>query len=218
MNETLFANREEAAQQLLPLLETYRGNKEVLIIGLPGGGIAITEKLAKELNIPLDVVVVNKLTSPYNQDFAVGAITEDGEQFFDWTLNEEICGPKEFIQHSIELKRKETLARADKYRKILPMRDLHGKTVILTDDCIMTGATIRAAIKAAKKRGAKKIVVAVPVASRDSLAAMSADIDEVAVPHAVEFFSSEGRHYGEFPQIEDEQAISILKKYAAKGA
>lgn len=214
MSKTLFANRKEAAAQLLPLLERYRGDVHAVVLGLPRGGVVIAAELARVLALPLDVIVVKKVTPPRNDEFAVGAITEDGESFYDWTSNEEICGPQQAFEKNVEKRREEAQARAQRYRAITPMMDLHGKVAILADDGIATGATMRAAIKAAHKRGAVKIVVAVPVSPRDSLAQIHSEVDEVACPHIVDFFAAVGQCYKEFPQIEDEEVVAILKKHA----
>ncbi len=218
MSKQLFADREEAAAQLLPLLEKYRRSDSAVVLGLPRGGVVLAAKIAEGLSLPLDVIIVKKVTPPHNDEFAVGAVTEDGESFFDWTMNEEVCGPQRAFEVVIDKRRQEAAARAAHYRKILPMHDLKGKTAILVDDGIATGTTMRAAMKAARVRGAKKIVVAVPVSPQDSLAQVRGDADEVACPHTIDFFAAVGQCYKEFPQIEDAQVITILKRFSAKGA
>lgn len=216
MSKQLFANREEAATQLIPLLEKYRRSVLAVVLGLPRGGVILAAKLAEALSLPLDVIVVKKVTSPHNDEFAVGAVTEDGETFFDWTMNEDVCGPQQAFQVVIDKRQQEARARAAQYRAILPMQDLHGKIAILVDDGIATGTTMRAAVKAARIRGAKKIVVAVPVSPQDSLAQVRGDADEVACPHTVQFFAAVGQCYKQFPQIEDVEVMEILKNFSKK--
>ncbi len=214
MSKPLFANRKEAAAQLLPLLQQYRTRTDAVVLGLPRGGVVIAAELARGLELPLDVIVVKKVNPPHNDEFAVGAVTEDNESFFDWTMNEDVCGPQQLFQKTIEKKNKEARTRSVLYRKILPMRDLSGKVAIIADDGIATGATMRVAIKAARKRGAAKVVVAVPVSPQDSLAQVRGEADEVACPHIVDFFAAVGQCYKEFLQVEDEDVVGILKKFS----
>lgn len=214
MSKPLFANRKEAAAQLLPLLQQYRKSAAAVVLGLPRGGVVIAAELAKGLELPLDVIVVKKVNPPHNDEFAVGAIAEDGESFYDWTMNEDVCGPKELFQKTIDKRCEEVRVRSSLYRKVLPMQDLAGKVAIIADDGIATGATMRVAIKAARKRGAAKIVVAVPVSPQDSLAQVRSDADEIACPHIVDFFAAVGQCYKEFLQVEDKEVVNILKSYS----
>lgn len=218
MSRHFFVDREDAACQLLPFLNRYRGDAATVILGLPRGGVVIAERLARALSLPLDVVVIKKVNPPHNEEFAVGAVAEDGESFFDWTSGEEICGPQRSFEIAVAKKRKEALARAARYRAVLPMRDLHGKTAILVDDGIATGASMRVAVRAAKKRGAKTIVIAIPVAPRDSLVPLHAEVDGIACPRILDSFTAVGECYAAFPQIEDKEVVDILKRYSTRKA
>ena len=211
----VFADREAAANEILPLLEKYKHSNSAIVLGLPRGGVVVAAKLAEALSLPLDVVVLKKVTSPNNDEFAVGAVTEDGESFFDWTSGEEFCGSRKEFDAAVEKKRAEARARAARYRAIVPMQDLHGKAAILADDGIATGSTMRAAVKAARRRGARTIVVAVPVSPGDSLAQIRGEVDEIACPNVVEFFAAVGQCYKTFPQIEDKEVEAILRKFSA---
>ncbi len=215
MGKKMFADRSEAAQALTPLLKRHERSNAV-VLGLPRGGVVVASAVAKALSLPLDVIVVKKVTPLYNDEFAVGAVTEDGDSFYDWTLNEESCGPKDTFQARIDEKQKEVRARAARYRAVLPLRNLRGKAAIVVDDGIATGSTMRAAIRAARTRGAAKVVVAVPVAPRDSFAAVRGEADEAACPNTVDFFPAVGQFYDAFPQVEDEEVLVMLKDAAGR--
>ena len=206
-----FENRRAAGQQLAAKLSAYRNNPDVIIIGLPRGGVVTAAEVAKELKAPLDIVVPRKIGFPGNPEFAIGAITEDGTG----VMNEETISayniPQEYIDRTINGEKKEAQRRLKVYRGRRPLLLLKNKIVILVDDGIATGATMRAAIASAKAKKAKKIIVAVPVTAGDSKNIIEKECDEFVCIDVPMFFGAVGNFYEEFGQVEDEEVIQILK-------
>lgn len=207
-----FKNRTEAGQKLIPKLEDYKGNPDAVIIALPRGGVVLGYELAKGLNLPLDLVVPRKIGAPENEEFAIGAIAEDGEAFLDSRIINSYGIQDSYIQGAIEKEKKEAARRLKVYREDLPPRDLKDKICIIVDDGIATGRTLRAAIATVKKEGAKRIVVAVPVSARDSLEKIQEEVNEVVCLHAPLFFGAVGKFYSEFPQNTDQEIIKLMKR------
>jgi len=217
MKDAPFVDREDAARKLLPLLTDYKNSPDVVVLGLSRGGTVLAKYIAEELNLPLDVVVVKKIVVPTNVEFAVGAVTEDDISYFDWNLIKNLNLSKKYIDDAA----KENLGAAKKsaeiYRKIIPIKDLRGKIAIIVDDGIATGASIQAAIRAAEGRGAAKIVIAAPVASRDSIEINKEAVD-VVCPLVKDPFWAPDEFYSRFPKVDDDEVVSILKNYVKEVA
>src|ERR1700757_3204184 len=162
----LYRNRQDAGQQLAKALKKYAHNHTV-VLALPRGGVVVGSEVAQELDVPLGVILVRKIGHPFSQEFAVGAVAEDEEPVYD-PAEVKTVDPT-WLKLEEEAARELIDQRREYYydNDHLPM-DLHNKTVILTDDGMATGLTMQAAIEAVRHKGATKIVVAVPVASRDS--------------------------------------------------
>lgn len=206
-----FKNRQDAGQQLAGKLGKYKGDPDVIIIGLPRGGVVTAAEVAKELKVPLDIVVPRKIGAPGNPEFAIGAIAEDGEGIINQETVDMLGVTKEYIEETIAEEKEEAQRRLKAYRGDRASLDLKGKTAILVDDGIATGSTMRAAVLSAKAKGAKKIVVAVPVTAGDSKAKIEAEVDEFVCLDVPIFFGAVGAFYEEFSQTEDEEVIDILK-------
>jgi len=165
-----FKNRKEAGKKLAEKLVSYKDKKDVVVLGLARGGVVVASEAAKELELSFDVLVTRKVGLPLDREMAVGAIADD---FLEGVFNKEII--KEFnlsneeMNKEIDREKEEMKRRLKLYFKDREMLDIKDKIVILTDDGIATGYTMLAAINAVKKKGAKKIIVAVPVASKDTI-------------------------------------------------
>lgn len=208
----IFKDRIEAGQRLAKALEKYKNQKNTIILALPRGGVVTGFELAKELGLPLDLVVPRKIGAPGNPEFAIGAITEEGEGIFNEEIIRDYRISKEYIEKTVEEERKEAQRRLVTYRGERVPLDLVGKTVIIVDDGIATGLTMRAAIKSTKNKDPKKIIVAVPCGAKDSIDRIKREVDEVVCLHAPVFFGAVGAFYREFPQITDEEVIDLMKK------
>ena len=211
----IFKDRQEAGQKLALKLEKFKNRPDVIILGLPRGGVVTAFEIAKALDLPLDLVVPRKIGAPSNPEFGVGAITEDGEGIFNEDVISSYAISQEYIDKEVEKEKKEAQRRLKTYRGSRPSLKLQGKTAVLVDDGIATGLTVRAAIRSAKAKGAKKVIVAVPVTARDSLKMIENEADEVIYLSAPLFFGAVGSFYEVFAQTEDEEVIRLLKKAKA---
>ena len=209
----IFKNRLEAGQKLAEKLIKYKDQKNILVIGLPRGGLILAQEIAKKINSPLDIVVPRKIGAPNNPEFAIGAITEEGEPF----LNEDIIDyykiSKEYIAQEIAQEKKEAQRRLKVYRggkKAISYKD---KIIILVDDGIATGSTMLAALAFLKKKKVKKIIVAVPVLAKDTIKIIKKEAEELIYLEAPLLFRAIGAFYREFTQTTDQEVIEIMKNY-----
>jgi putative phosphoribosyl transferase len=207
-----FLDRRQAGQILSQKLNDYKADKEILILGLPRGGVVVAEEVAQALGAPMDVILLRKLPYPPQPELAVGAVAEDGTTF----INEEFRHAVEQKPESLEPIVREQMEiirnRAKRYR---PHRHAHGwkgKTVILVDDGIATGATMKVAIRAARSGEASRVVVAVPVAAPSSIRELQSEADKVVCLNAPEYFYAVGQAYENFDQVTDEEVCAILDR------
>jgi predicted phosphoribosyltransferase len=207
----LFKDRRDAGRVLGGYLQNYANKKNAVILALPRGGIPVAYEIAKALNLPLDVFIVRKIGVPGREELAMGAIAS-GDIVI---LNEDVINalkiPKEIIDSVInkenaELKRRESLYRKDS------RIDIENKTVILVDDGLATGASMKAAVKALKKLNPGKIVIAVPTSSPETCTSMEKEVDEIICAFTPEIFRGVGEWYLDFSQTGDEEARELLQK------
>lgn len=210
----MYKDRSDAGKQLVPLLKAYRNHKETIVLGLARGGVVTAYEVAKGLGLPLNVIMVRKVGAPDNEELAIGAITETGEGIFNDHLIALLGVSTDYIKREVEKQKLLAQERLSRYRANCPLLNLKGKIVILVDDGIATGASMRVAIKSVKQLGAKKIVLAVPVAAPDSLQGLEKEVDEVVCPSKPLFFQAVGVFYREFEQTSDEEVIHLLSEFA----
>jgi len=208
----IFKNRVDAGQKLVEKLKQYKDQKETLILALPRGGVVVAFEVAKALNLPLDLVVPRKIGAPFNEEYAIGAITETGEGIFDLEAIASLKVTKDYLDKKVAEEKNEAERRLKAYRQDRPPLNLEYKTVIIVDDGIATGLTMRAAIKSVKEKKAKKIIVAVPTSAKDSLQTIKNETDEVICLDTPLFFGAVGAFYQEFGQTTDEEVIELMKK------
>jgi predicted phosphoribosyltransferase len=207
-----FPNRREAGRELARQLAHYKGRRDLVVLALPRGGVPVGYEIARELAAPLDVFVVRKLGLPEHPEFAIGAIASGGVRI----LNDEAVRwyeiPPEIIdavarKEEVELKRREAA-----YRDTLPPVALEHKVVVLVDDGLATGSTMKAAIVAVRKQNPSKIVIAAPVGAPDSCAALEDVADEVVCARAPEPFSAVGLWYLDFSETSDDEVRTLLRE------
>ncbi|MBI2666394.1 phosphoribosyltransferase [Candidatus Woesearchaeota archaeon] len=205
----MFLNRQDAGKKLAQKLLTYKSKKNTLLLGIPRGGVVVAAEVSKELNLPLDVIIIKKLGFPGQEELALGAVGEEGE-----FINPEVAidVDREYIKQVIAEKKKEVFFRVELLRGKNKPLSVRGKTVLLIDDGIATGATVLMALEILKKRGAKKIVVAVPVAPKEIIILLKKKADEVVCLEIPEYFGAIGRFYHEFEQASDKECKEILGK------
>jgi predicted phosphoribosyltransferase len=212
--ERAFPNRAEAGRQLAEKLESYIGRDNVIVLGLPRGGVPVAYEVAKRLRAPLDVFIVRKLGVPGFEELAAGAIASGGVR----VLNEEVVRAIPYASEAIEaVTAKETseLQRREQiYREGRPAPELRDKVVILVDDGLATGATMRAAVKALRQRRAAEIVVAVPVGPPDTCEELAREADEAICLSTPPFFQAVGQYYEDFSQTSDDDVRDLLARAA----
>src|SRR6266404_8029708 len=212
--ERAFANRSEAGRLLAEKLEKYAGRDDVIVLGLPRGGVPVAYEVAKRLQVPLDVFIVRKLGVPGFEELAAGAIASGSVR----VLNEDVMRAIPYADAAIEaVTAKETaeLQRREQiYREGRAAPELRDRIVILVDDGLATGATMRAAVKALRQRGAAKIVVAVPVGPPDTCHEIEEQADETVCLSMPEFFQAVGQYYEDFSQTTDEDVRQLLTSAA----
>lgn len=204
-----FQDRRAAGRALAKLLQQYRGQTDVLVLGLARGGVPVAAEVAAQLHAPLDVLVVRKLGAPGQPELAIGAIASGGVMLIhEGTLalhEDSSVLSAEVARQRAELRRREAL-----YRNAHLPQSARDRAVILVDDGAATGASMRAAIRAIRERGARRVIAAVPVASTDALAALRSAADEVACVHAPTAFRSVGEWYEKFEQTSDAEVAALL--------
>lgn len=192
-------------------LKKYNNSPNTIILALPRGGVVVGYEVAKKLNLPLDIVVPRKIGAPANPEFAIGAITEQGVGVFDEMIIGAYGITESYLQNEIKKEKAEAERRQKLYRGGRPPLDLKNKTVIIVDDGLATGLTMRAAVKSIKKSGTAKIIVAIPVTSPEAAELVKKEVDEIIYLEAPAFFGAVGSFYEEFGQTTDEEVIDLLK-------
>jgi predicted phosphoribosyltransferase len=207
----MFSDRTAAGNQLGKKLEFLKG-QDPLILAIPRGGVVVADAIATILDCKLDIIVSRKIGAPHNQELAIGAVLHDGSYF----PNSEVVKMLQVTQNYINLEKsiqmKEIERRLINYRGSLQY-DLENKIIVIVDDGIATGATILVAALWVKKQKPKKVIIAVPVGSKDSIQKLKKIADEVVVLHAPDFFNAVGEFYKDFEQVEDETVLEIMRKY-----
>ena len=207
-----FRDRFEAGRSLACLLLRHGDRSDVLVLALPRGGVPIGAMVAEALNAPLDVFLVRKLGVPGQEELALGAIASGGVRI----LNDEVVNalniPLETINRLTAREEQELRRREQAYRGDRPPLDLRGRTVVLVDDGLATGSTMKAAVAAAQRQGASRLVVAVPVAALQACSELAATgVDEVVCLVLPEPFIAVGLHYDDFTQVDDRQVRELLE-------
>ena len=205
-----FASREAAGDTLGDALAYYRG-ADVLVLGLPRGGVVVAARVAEELDAELDVIVTRKLPSPISQELAIGAITADGERYLNEGLISELGVSEMFLDAVTEVQRAEARRREQQFRGNRPTPRITGRIVILVDDGLATGATMHAAARSVRKQKPARLIVAAPVGSHEACEALAHEADEVVCPWRPEPFGAVGVYYENFVQTSDADVQQILE-------
>jgi putative phosphoribosyl transferase len=210
--EASFPNREEAGRRLAESLREYADRPDAIVLALPRGGVPVAFEVARNLHLPLDVFIVRKLGVPGFEELALGAIASGGVR----VLNEAVVGSLPDAARMVEEVTANELTELERrehsYRVGRPPLELRGRVVILVDDGIATGATMRAAVAALRQHGVARIVIAVPVGAADTCRALKEEVEETVCLLAPESFHAVGQFYKEFGQITDEEVRDLLDR------
>ena len=213
-----FRNRTEAGQMLATKLATYANRSDVTILALPRGGVPVAFEVAKALQAPLDICLVRKLGVPDHQELAMGAIAMHDVLVINHSIVEKLSISRDTIDRAIAIEKQELARRDRMYRGDRPLPSLHDRTVILIDDGIATGATLRAAISAIRQSDPAQIIVAVPVAPESTCTELLSVVDKVICLKKPEPLYSISYWYEDFSQTTDAEVKQLLAKSLAQQA
>jgi predicted phosphoribosyltransferase len=206
-----FSDRVDAGKRLASELTDFAG-KNAIVLSIPRGGVVVGYEISKALYLPLDVIIPRKIGAPDNPELAIGAMTEDGTIILDKRLVAYLGVPASYVKEESERQKKEIERRLKMYRQNEPYPELKGKGVIIVDDGIATGSTMKAALASVKNRGAKTVTVAVPVGPPSTIQELKKLADRVVCPYMPEYFGAIGQFYRDFNQTSDEEVIELLNQ------
>lgn len=210
----IFSDRKEAGQKLASRLGEYANRPDVIVLGLPRGGVPVAFEVARALHAELDVFVSRKLGVPWQEELAFGAVASGGVRVLDEDIVSSVGISKEEIEQITERVKKEVERRERVYRGDRPPLQLEGRTAILVDDGIATGSSIRAAVAALKKMRPGRIVIAVPVAPMSTCKRLRAEVGDLQCVHTPVAFYAIGQFYADFSQVADEEVTELLREAA----
>ena len=214
MKPRFFRDRREAGRLLATKLAAYANRPDVIVLALPRGGVPVAYEVARALNAPLDIFLVRKLGVPGYEELAMGAIATGGVR----VLNDQLVGGlriPDYVVDEVAASEQQELARRERlYRGDRPAPDVRGRTVILVDDGLATGATMLAAVKALRQQQPARIVVAVPTASPETCEQLRAEVDDIICAITPEPFHAVGLWYEDFSQTTDEEVRDLLARSA----
>jgi putative phosphoribosyl transferase len=211
MVEPLFANRIEAGRYLATQLTEYANRPDVLVLALPRGGVPVAFQVAEALHAPLDVFMVRKLGVPGHEELAMGAIATGGVKVLNQEVIQSLRIPSHVIERVAAAELRELARREKEYRDDRPPPDVRGKTVILVDDGLATGSTMRAAAKALRQQQPAQLVVAVPAAAPETCEEFRSEADRVVCAVTPEPFYGVGAWYEDFSQTSDAEVQNLLR-------
>jgi putative phosphoribosyl transferase len=206
-----FANRNDAGNELARALAKYRG-KNALVLGIPRGGVPVAAQVARALDAELDVTIARKLPAPGSPELAIGAVTANGGRALEEGLIAELGVSPEYLKRVTDEERAEAQRLECHYRSGCALARMKGRTVILVDDGLATGATMKAAVRSVMKRKPAHLVVAVPVGAADSCEDLRHEADEVVCPFERTWFASVGSYYRDFSPTREEEVEELLAR------
>ena len=204
----IFKDRHEAGQRLAEKLKEYKNKKDIIVLGIPRGGVEVAFEVAKRLKATLSIVVTKKIGHPFEAEFAIGSVSP-GNYIVDEKYGDE--AGKDYIKNTVREMNKEIKRRYRAYTKG-KMPEIKNKIIIVVDDGLATGFTMLAAVKYARSKNPKKLIVAIPVAAQDSFEKVKEASDEIICLHIPSFFGAVGSFYQDFMQLEDEEVKSYLEE------
>ena len=213
--ETPYEDRIHAGRVLAERLDAYRG-KHVLVLGIPRGGVPVAAEVARRLDADLDIVVARKLGAPGQPELAIGAVTANGGEFVNEEIVRHVGVPEGYLERVKADQIAEARRRDARFRGDRPVERIQDRVVILVDDGLATGATMRAAIRSVRKQRPARLVAAVPVGSEEAYAALREEADEVICASVPRRFAAVGYFYQNFEPTEDAEVERILREFSAR--
>lgn len=211
----LFVDRKEAGRMLAEALEKYQDD-DVVVYALPRGGVALGVEIAKRLKAPLDLIISKKIGHPFNKEYAIGALAEEGDPIMNQAEQQGINDA--WLKGEVKRLRQEIKRRREVYLGNRAVQSVEGKTAIIVDDGIATGFTMFVSIEELKKRNPKRIIVAIPVTPEDTARMLEEMVDEVvALERTTHYLGAVGAYYINFNQVEDEEVIALLNSVNDEG-
>src|SRR5882724_3681380 len=211
----IYRDRSEAGKHLAARLAKYANRDDVLVLALPRGGVPVGFEVAKQLHVPLDIFLVRKLGLPGHEELAMGAISTGGVRVLNEDVVDYLQIPEGVIDAIAAIELRELERRERAYRGDRPEPDVQGKTIILVDDGLATGSTMRAAAVALRQQNPARIVIAVPVSARQTCDEYRMGVDEIVCVNMPEPFHGVGLWYNDFSQTSDDEVRELLKKAQA---
>lgn len=209
----IFHNRKHAGELLAKKLQKFKSD-HTLVLALPRGGVPIAAEIARVIQAPLEVLLVRKVGAPFQSELAAGAICEEEEPIWNAKVLYQLSLEPDDLEGTVNRERENIHRQAKLFRESKALPAVSKKIVILVDDGLATGATMSAAVKFLRKKGAAKIVAAVPIAAESSVVKMRAKVDEVITLEERSDLISVGQWYQDFSQVEDAEVISLLKEFS----
>lgn len=214
----MFKDRKEAGMKLAEELKDFAEERNLLVLALPRGGVVTGAEISNRIEAPLDVLIVRKIGHPWQPELAVGALSETGSIVYNEEVVSSVGVTKEYLRREIERQQEEIARRQQMYRNSRRLPNLRGRSIILVDDGIATGATMKAAVEALKREQIGSLVVAVPVAPPDTAAVLRKIADAFICLEIPDDFMAVGSYYEEFPQVTDREVVAILEKFRQRAA
>ncbi len=209
----IFRNRQEAGRLLAKRLEALRNEPDIVVLGIPRGGVVVAAEIARHLAAPLDVYITRKLGAPGNPELAIGAVAEDGTTVLDEESIRFLSVPETYLRREQERQQEEIHRRAQRYRQGRSAIPLEGKRVILADDGVATGRTLEAAIRSLRRQPLRALILAIPVGPPATVERLRQLVDQAVVLDTPEPFWAVGMFYEDFRQISDAEVKALLNQF-----
>lgn len=205
----MWRDRREAGRHLAEALKEFK-NRDVIVLAIPRGGVVVGDEVATALNVLLDIVVPRKIGAPFNPELAIGAIAADGSKVLDQDLIQRLDVSEKYLKGEIERQTEEIKRRMSEYRGDRPPLKIEGKTLILVDDGVATGATTLAAIKYLRNMKPAQIILAIPVGPPETVEKLRKEVDRLICLSGPSLFYAVGQFYEQFEQTTDAEVIEIM--------
>jgi len=207
----IFKNRNTAGKELAKKIKFLPGDKKIIVLGIPRGGVVVAKEIADLLKVPLDIIVAKKIAAPHHSELAIGAVGTIGQAVIDEKMAAKMGADEQYINSQIKEVRNLVAGKEKELRGGKPPLELKDKAVILVDDGVATGATMAAAIGIIRQSNPYQVIVAVPVIAKDTLSKIENSADEVIYLQAPMLFFAVGQFYQDFTQVNDKQVKQLLK-------